>query len=300
MLLNSTLVGRETQPQVYLITAEKVSQFAKIIGDPNPLFDNASMVWKAGYANTMVPPVFVTCFNSGQNELFMAANIDYKRLSALQWSQDYIFNRPLRISDAISVHHCIASIEHFVYPTKIDIMVIEQLYNTLGGERVATGIATFIVREVATGERKPASRSLKSTDYTAETINRAITSLKKHITEEMIIAYAKASGDYNAIHLDPKVAQAVGLNGTIAHGMLSMAFMGQLLSDWLTTIAISTDYIEHFTATFQAAIRPGDTLQCYAIFGHRTNHKRRVKLWIENQFGECVTIGTATIVEAPL
>ena len=49
----------------------------------------------------------------------------------------------------------------------------------------------------------------------------------KHVTQEQIDAYAEVSGDHNPIHIDPDAARAVGLDGTIAHGMLNMAFVGQ-------------------------------------------------------------------------
>lgn len=44
--------------------------------------------------------------------------------------------------------------------------------------------------------------------------------------------FAGGSGDHNPIHLDPKFASANGFDNVFAHGMLSMAFLGRLLSNW--------------------------------------------------------------------
>src|SRR6184192_4515442 len=55
---------------------------------------------------------------------------------------------------------------------------------------------------------------------------------KPPITKVQLVRYAGASGDYNLIHTDDETARMVGLDGVIAHGMLSMAFLGEYLC-WL-------------------------------------------------------------------
>lgn len=52
------------------------------------------------------------------------------------------------------------------------------------------------------------------------------------ITREHLVRYAGASGDFNPIHWSDRVAESVGLPGVIAHGMLTMALAGRLLTDW--------------------------------------------------------------------
>ncbi|HEY9412484.1 MAG TPA: MaoC/PaaZ C-terminal domain-containing protein [Jiangellaceae bacterium] len=53
------------------------------------------------------------------------------------------------------------------------------------------------------------------------------------ITRENLVRYAGASGDFNPIHWNDRVAESVGLPGVLAHGMLTMALAGRLLTDWL-------------------------------------------------------------------
>lgn len=47
-----------------------------------------------------------------------------------------------------------------------------------------------------------------------------------------LVRYAGASGDFNIIHWNQRVAEAVGLPDVIAHGMLTMALAARLLTDW--------------------------------------------------------------------
>jgi acyl dehydratase len=47
-----------------------------------------------------------------------------------------------------------------------------------------------------------------------------------------LVRYAGASGDFNVIHWNERVATSVGLPNVIAHGMLTMALAGRFVSDW--------------------------------------------------------------------
>jgi acyl dehydratase len=48
-----------------------------------------------------------------------------------------------------------------------------------------------------------------------------------------LIMYAGASGDFNPIHWNERFAKAVGLPDVIAHGMLTMATAGRIVTDWV-------------------------------------------------------------------
>jgi acyl dehydratase len=52
------------------------------------------------------------------------------------------------------------------------------------------------------------------------------------VDRAQLVRYAGASGDFNPIHWNERVATAVGLDGVIAHGMLTMALAGRLVTDW--------------------------------------------------------------------
>ena len=80
--------------------------------------------------------------------------------------------------------------------------------------------------------------------------------LTKTITREQILDYADASGDYNPIHVDEESANKAGLGGIIAHGLLSFAFLTQLMTDWL---ADPMD-LKKIGVRFATMVRPGDKL----------------------------------------
>jgi acyl dehydratase len=56
--------------------------------------------------------------------------------------------------------------------------------------------------------------------------------MEVRVTRADLVRYAGASGDLNPIHWNDRVATSVGLPGVIAHGMLTMALAGRLVSAW--------------------------------------------------------------------
>ena len=61
------------------------------------------------------------------------------------------------------------------------------------------------------------------------------------------VRYAGASGDFNPIHWSDRVATGVGLPGVIAHGMLTMALAGRLVTQWVGDPAAVRSYGVRFT-----------------------------------------------------
>jgi len=141
-----------------------------------------------------------------------------------------------------------------------------------------TVTARLITRELSAGSALPELR-------------------KDAITKLQLVKYAGASGDYNLIHTDDETARRVSLDGVIAHGMLSMAFLGQYLC-WLT----GPESIRRLTVRFVEMVRPGDVLTCRGrvkakeleLEGQRVT----LELWTENQRAQPVTTGEAEVVIA--
>lgn len=68
------------------------------------------------------------------------------------------------------------------------------------------------------------------------------------ITRATLVRYAGASGDFNVIHWNERVATSVGLPDVIAHGMLTMATAGRVVTDWAGDPGAVESYGVRFTA----------------------------------------------------
>jgi acyl dehydratase len=66
-------------------------------------------------------------------------------------------------------------------------------------------------------------------------------------TRADLIRYAGASGDFNIIHWNERVAQEVGLPNVIAHGMLTMGTATRVVTDWLGDPGKVIEYSARFT-----------------------------------------------------
>ncbi|MBN1310835.1 MAG: hypothetical protein JXB30_05385 [Anaerolineae bacterium] len=81
--------------------------------------------------------------------------------------------------------------------------------------------------------------------------------VKGPISETQLVRYSGASGDFNPIHTVPRVAQEVGLDGIIAHGLLIMAFGGQCLTAWA-----GAGSVRQFKVRFSGMTKPSETVVC--------------------------------------
>jgi acyl dehydratase len=118
---------------------------------------------------------------------------------------------------------------------------------------------------------------------------------KPAVTKTQILRYAGASGDDNLIHTDVETARERGLDGVIAHGMLSMGFLGHYL-----TYLAGPGATRRLNVRFVGMVRLGDALTCRgAINGIAPQGDGRVlaslEIWAENQRGERVTVGDAEV-----
>jgi 3-hydroxybutyryl-CoA dehydratase len=79
----------------------------------------------------------------------------------------------------------------------------------------------------------------------------------KHVTQQDINLYAEASGDFNPIHIDEAFAAQTPLGGTIAHGMLILAYASEMITGAFGKLWLDGGRL---SIRFKAAARPGDTV----------------------------------------
>lgn len=78
-------------------------------------------------------------------------------------------------------------------------------------------------------------------------VGTQIGSLEVRVTRVDLIRYAGAALDFNPIHWNERVAVSVGLPNVIAHGMLTMAYGGRLVTEWAGDPAAVIEYGARFT-----------------------------------------------------
>ncbi len=115
----------------------------------------------------------------------------------------------------------------------------------------------------------------------------------KVLTQEKIDRYARAGGDRNPLHTDPEFAAGTQFGGTIAHGMLVLAYLSEMMtaafgSRWLASGRLKV--------RFRAAARPGDTVTASGRVVRREGGRTFCAAECRNQRGEVLLSAEAEVV----
>ena len=116
--------------------------------------------------------------------------------------------------------------------------------------------------------------------------------LTRRIVQERINEYADASGDHNPIHIDPEFARKTALGGTVAHGMLVLAYVSELMT---TIFKERWTHGGKLTARFKGAAYPGDTITVKGTVTKAENGRLTSDVQVRNQKDEPVILCEATV-----
>jgi len=120
--------------------------------------------------------------------------------------------------------------------------------------------------------------------------------IKKPVTQENINLYAEASQDFNPIHIDPEFAKQTPLGGTIAHGMLTLSYISQMMTDAFGQSWLSNGILD---VRFKTPARPGDIITITGkISGLEKSESETIvncEVLCSNQKGEPVIFGETKV-----
>ncbi|MFJ9368616.1 MaoC/PaaZ C-terminal domain-containing protein [Nocardia sp. NPDC101769] len=114
------------------------------------------------------------------------------------------------------------------------------------------------------------------------------------VTRTTLALFAGASGDHNPIHIDTDVARSAGLDDVFAHGMLSMAYLGRLLTNWVAPEAIRSYHVR-FAAITPVLAEPTATGTIVAIEDVNGERRATVDLAVTLADGTVTLTGTAVV-----
>ena len=109
-----------------------------------------------------------------------------------------------------------------------------------------------------------------------------------------LVLFAGASGDHNPIHIDIDYARRVGMADVFAHGMLGMAWLGRLLTNWAPQACL-----RRLDVRFQGITHLGNAVCCRGRVVEKLAHGGercvRVELSSANQYGQLKIVGEALV-----
>jgi acyl dehydratase len=111
-----------------------------------------------------------------------------------------------------------------------------------------------------------------------------------------LVQYCGASGDFNVIHWNERVAKSVGLPNVIAHGMFTMAEAGRVVTDWAGDPAAVVEYGVRFSAPVPV---PDDDVGTTLTVSGRVEHKlddRLVSVIVDARANDTAVLTKARLI----
>lgn len=117
------------------------------------------------------------------------------------------------------------------------------------------------------------------------------------VNRTMLALFAGASGDHNPVHIDIDFARKAGMPDVFAHGMLGMAWMCRLLTQW-----VPQSRLRKVDARFAGITQLGHVITCRGkvarIVDFHGERCARVELSTANQYGQVRIAGEALVALA--
>ncbi len=113
------------------------------------------------------------------------------------------------------------------------------------------------------------------------------------LTRDSLVRYAGASGDFNPIHYRDDFAKSVGLEGVLAHGMLTMGAAVQVVVDWVGDAGRVIDYGVRFTKPVWVDATDGAVLVVTGKIGEIDAENGKVRVDLTATFNETGVLGKA-------
>ena len=120
--------------------------------------------------------------------------------------------------------------------------------------------------------------------------------IERLITQTMIVDYSKVSNDFNPIHLDSTFANKAGFDTTIAHGMMVLSYISEMM-----TLAFDTKWANtgQLKVKFRSPVLSGESIETYGNLLKTSDdnnlQKAFYKVGINNINGSQVITGEAII-----
>ena len=127
------------------------------------------------------------------------------------------------------------------------------------------------------------------------TVGQELPSTDFKITRDSLVRYAGASGDFNPIHYRDDFAQAVGLPGVLAHGMLTMALAVQTVVDFVGDSGKILDYQVRFTKPVLVDAKAGAVVSVSAKVIEIDEESKTARIDLTAVCAELTVLGKAQV-----
>ena len=228
MTLDASIIGAADETVTIKVDPARLRAFAEAIGEHRDLYLDGAAARAAGYPDIPVPPTYHFSLGRERSRLFtLLEDRGVDPLKLLHGEQHFCYAAITHAGDTLTVARRVSD-----YFEKKDgalkFIVMETDIRKPDGELVSLAHETLVLPEAAPPANAPKSAKPLSAEGGSLMLGPLTPGL---VTREMLARFGPASGDLNRVHLDAGAARSAGYDDVFAHGMLSMAWLGRLLTD---------------------------------------------------------------------
>ncbi|WP_246504728.1 FAS1-like dehydratase domain-containing protein [Microvirga antarctica] len=241
-MLDQTVIGAADKDVVISVDPSHLSAYAEAIGETNSVYFSKQSALKAGYPDILIPLTYYFSLGLLRERplgFLEDRSVDLKKI--LHGEQSFRYTRLAFAGESLMVSRRVGDF----YRRKsgeLLFIVVETRICDASGDLVATSSETLVLPR-----HPPIEKSVAREPIVHQKVDPGgLHPLRPGVvTKALLRRFAHASGDQNPVHTDRLVARAAGYDDVFAHGMLSMAWLGRLLTD-----ATRQENVHSFTARF--------------------------------------------------
>jgi acyl dehydratase len=140
-------IGKSYPPFDYEVGKEKIGEYARAVGEENPVYFDRAVAKEAGFRDVVAPPMFAVVYSWGAVALpAVDPDVDLNFAMLVHGGQEFEWGEPVCSGDQIST---VASVKDISEKAGMGFYVFETVSTNQAGQEVARGTWTNIVRGVS-------------------------------------------------------------------------------------------------------------------------------------------------------
>jgi acyl dehydratase len=140
-------IGKSYPSVVYEVGKEKIGEYARAVGEENPVYFDRAAATEAGFRDVVAPPMFAVVYSWGSVALpAVDPDVDLNFAMLVHGGQEFVWGEPVCSGDVIST---VASVKDISEKGGMGFYVFETASTNQDGQEVARGTWTNIVRGVS-------------------------------------------------------------------------------------------------------------------------------------------------------
>jgi acyl dehydratase len=145
--LNTEAIGKTYPPFEYEVGKEKIGEYARAVGEDNPVYFDRAAAQEAGFRDVPAPPMFAVVYSSGSvAPALFDPDVGLNFAMMVHGGQEFVWGEPVCAGDVISTATTVKDISE---KGGMGFYVFESVSTNQDGEEVVRGTWTNIVRGVS-------------------------------------------------------------------------------------------------------------------------------------------------------